>query len=260
MADQRDAKAMSQAQFGANSANYATSAVHASGASLARLVELVEPEADWRMLDIATAAGHTAFAFAPRVATVVASDLTPEMVALAAERASELGHTNVTTRVADAEDLPFDDGEFDLVTCRIAPHHFPEPARFVGEVARVLRPGGVFGFVDNVVPDDEAVARTYNDWERDRDPSHVRALPLSDWIALFEQADLTIRRAETTAKRMSFTNWVENMAVPADRRPDLFDRLFAVETGLPGFLQPEGATPDDATFALAEGLVVAVRA
>ena len=67
-----------QAQFGPNASKYATSRVHAKGASLARLVELVEPRADWQMLDIATAAGHTAFVFAPLVAHVVASDVTPE--------------------------------------------------------------------------------------------------------------------------------------------------------------------------------------
>ena len=52
------AKTLVQQQFGANAAAYATSAVHAKGASLARLVELVKPGADWSVLDIATGAGH----------------------------------------------------------------------------------------------------------------------------------------------------------------------------------------------------------
>ena len=71
-----NAKSLNQAQFGANAANYASSPVHAKGASLDRMVELAAPQASWRGLDIATAAGHTAFAFAPHVLEMTATDLT----------------------------------------------------------------------------------------------------------------------------------------------------------------------------------------
>ena len=260
MGNARDAKDLSRSQFGANAGRYATSEVHAKGASLDRLVELVAPEPSWRGLDIATAAGHTAFAFAPHVDGVVATDLTAEMVELAGRRAGELGHENVVTQLADAEALPFADASFDFATCRIAPHHFPEPARFVAEAARVLRPEGVFGFVDNIVPDDVELARSYNDWERDRDPSHVRALALQEWIELFTAAGFEVRVSETASKRLTFDLWVENMQVPTDRRPDLLQRLFDPATRLGEFLDPTGSTADDATFALAEGLLIAVRA
>ena len=73
-------KDLVQQQFGAHAAAYATSTVHAKGASLGRLVELVKPQPHWQALDIATGAGHTAAAFAPHVARVVASDLTEEML------------------------------------------------------------------------------------------------------------------------------------------------------------------------------------
>ena len=61
-------KDLVQQQFGAHAAAYATSTVHAKGASLGRLVELVKPQPQWQALDIATGAGHTAAAFAPHVA------------------------------------------------------------------------------------------------------------------------------------------------------------------------------------------------
>ena len=73
-------KSLVQQQFGAHAAAYATSVVHAKGASLGRLVELVKPESHWQALDIATGAGHTAAAFAPHVARVIASDITDEML------------------------------------------------------------------------------------------------------------------------------------------------------------------------------------
>src|SRR5262249_7155193 len=141
--------ALVQKQFGSNAAAYATSGVHAYGESLARLVELTAPAWDWRVIDVATGAGHTAFAFSPHVAHVIASDITLEMLEQAARLAGERGLKNVETVVAPAESLPFDDASFDLVTCRLAAHHFPDPGRFVSEAYRVLKPSGSFGLVDN---------------------------------------------------------------------------------------------------------------
>ena len=146
-------KDLVQQQFGAHAAAYATSTVHAKGASLGRLVELVKPERNWQALDIATGAGHTAAAFAPHVARVIASDLTEEMLQEAAKLAAGKGFANMETARADAEALPFEDARFDLVTCRIAAHHFPDVPTFVGEVWRVLKAGGTFALVDNISPD-----------------------------------------------------------------------------------------------------------
>ena len=94
-----------------------------------------------------------ALAFAPHVAQVVATDITPEMLAEAAKLAAQQGLANVETATADAEALPFADASFDLVSCRIAPHHFANVPRFVAEAARVLKPGGTFALVDNIAPD-----------------------------------------------------------------------------------------------------------
>lgn len=257
--DSSDAKDLNRAQFGANAENYATSVVHAKGASLARMVELVEPHSDWHALDIATAAGHTAFAFAPHVEEMIATDLTPEMVALAAERAIELGHENVHAELADAENLPFDDETFDLVTCRIAPHHFPNPGAFISEVARVLVPGGTFAMVDNVVPDDAEVALFCDDWERRRDPSHVGCLSMSEWSALLTGVGMLIRSSETAPKRMGFEFWVDNMSVPGHLRPELLTDLLEATPAVRTFLRPEGSTQHDAAFFLTEGLLVATK-
>ena len=254
-----DAKSLSRSQFGANAANYATSPVHAKGASLDRMVEVTAPQTHWRGLDIATAAGHTAFAFAPHVAEMVATDLTPEMVELCASRAAELGYQNVTVQQADAEALPFDDAAFDLVSCRIAPHHFPNPGDFISEVERVLKPNGVFVMVDNVVPANSGVADVYNSWEKTRDPSHVRALSIAEWVDLCAHARLAVMLSEDAPKQMSFSNWVENMSVPMELRPGLLRDLLDANADVAAFLQPSGTTESDASFVLTEGLVLASK-
>ena len=258
-AESTGAKDLNRTQFGANAKNYATSQVHAKGASLARMVELVEPQPQWRVLDVATAAGHTGLAFAPHVAHVTATDLTPEMVALAGERAAELGSHNVTTQLADAEALPFDDNSFDLVTCRIAPHHFPNPPSFISEVARVLVPGATFAMVDNIVPENSEVALFCDDWERRRDPSHVGCLSMAEWAQLMSNTGLAVQVSETAPKRMAFKSWADNMSVPKDVRPGLLTDLLEATPAVREFLRPEGSTQDDAVFYLTEGLFVASK-
>lgn len=247
----------SKSQFGKNAMNYATSTVHAKGASLQRIVELVEPCADWHALDIATAAGHTAFAVSEHVASVVATDVTPEMLEVAAGVAAERGIKNVTFAEADAHDLGFDDASFDLVTCRIAPHHFSNPAAFVSEAARVLRPGGVFGLVDNLAPEDPAAAKWCDDFERRRDHSHLRCLPATEWHDVVSGAGLDIIAFETMGKKMLFEPWADNMAVPSETRTALLAELADADPTVAAWLRPElGA---ESSFVLTEGLFVATR-
>ena len=253
-----DAKDLVRQQFGANAGNYATSVVHAKGASLDRLVALMEPEPTWELLDVATAAGHTAFVFAPHVARVVASDLVDEMLDVAREQAASRGLDNVGFESADAEALPFDDASFDAVTCRIAPHHFANQAGFVSEVARVLKPGGRFGLVDNMI--NAEASEFVNEWERKRDPSHVHALGVDEWLAHIVDAGLDVVSSETMAKRMGFKMWVENMNVPVPLRSELLAELETAPAAAAAYLRPELGEPGDqetAAFHLTEGLIVA---
>ena len=113
------------------------------------------------------------------------------MLAETARLAKERALSNVEIRDADAEALPFPDDAFDLVTCRLAFHHFPHPDTAVHEFARVLRPGGVLGFADNIAVEDATGAAFYNEYERLRDPSHHEVLPLSpNGLAILRQLAL----------------------------------------------------------------------
>lgn len=262
-------KELVQKQFGANAAAYLTSSVHAKGASLGRLVELVAPKGEWVALDVATGAGHTAAAFAPHVARVVASDITPQMLEQVQKLAAERNLPNMETALADAEALPFPDASFDLVTCRIAPHHFPSIETFLREVCRVLKPGGTFALVDNVSPDAETTpgfpeaelkdaGATYNAFEKLRDPSHGRALDTAEWLALIAKAGLQLVHREHAAKAMDFGSWVKNMNVPADLVPRLAAMLDDASPALKAFLQP---TNEDGKrgFVLDELIAIARR-
>jgi ubiquinone/menaquinone biosynthesis C-methylase UbiE len=262
-------KDLVQQQFGANAAAYATSAVHAKGASLARLVELVQPKGDWTALDIATGAGHTALAFAPHVASVIASDLTPEMLVESAKLATAKGYTNMTTALADAERLPFPDASFDLVMSRIAPHHFPDIAAFLSESRRVLKPGGTFALVDNVAPDENttpgfatsdlaAADKAYNGFEKKRDPSHGRALTTAEWTRAIGDAGLKLTHTEHAPKAMDFATWCKTMKVPQDTVAELRTVLTGASGALAAFLKPT-IDGDTIGFTLDELIAIAKK-
>src|SRR5262249_61248448 len=114
----------------------------------------------------------------------------PQMLGVAGRLAGERGILNMSLAETRAEALPFADLTFDLVTCRIAPHHFDDVSKFVAESARVLRSGGVFGLVENISPDTSfmegdagaiaAAANEYNAFEKLSDQSTVRSLILTD--------------------------------------------------------------------------------
>ncbi len=215
-----DAKDRVRAQYTSVGDAYVKSVGHATGSDLQRMIALAAPLPAERLLDIATGGGHVARVFAPLVAEVIASDLTPEILVHAERSFAELGLTNVTVAVADAEQLPFDDGSFDLVTCRIAPHHFPEPGRFVIEAVRVLRPGGRFVQVDSTVPDGEGGA-FFNRFELARDPSHMRSLTVDEWLALIGEAGLVTTNAESFAKRHDFDDWTSRSRMTVGDRDAL---------------------------------------
>lgn len=193
-----DQKSHSQARFS-----------HSKGGDLDRLFELADPQPDWIALDIATGGGHTALKIAPSVHSMTALDYAPVMLEAARTFITSKGATNVDYVAADAENLPYPGNTFDLITCRIAPHHFPDIFRFVQECARALKPGGTLVIQDQTVPDERRDADYIDAFERLRDPSHGRALPIYEWEGTFLDAGLLVDHAERVSRKAPFMEWVE---------------------------------------------------
>ena len=222
VASSEEQKELARARFGRSAGSYVTSTILAEGGELPRMLDLARLTGAERVLDVATGGGHTALAFAPHVREVVATDLTPAMVDAAARHLADQGATNVRCEVADAEALPYADAEFDVVTARFAPHHFPDPGRFCHEVARVLRPGGRFVMFDNMAPEEPDLDAFLQRFERWRDPSHVRAYRPSEWEAMLAAAGLTVEELGPLERKVyQFDDWTARQGVDPDTKHDL---------------------------------------
>jgi ubiquinone/menaquinone biosynthesis C-methylase UbiE len=206
-----------RAVFAARADLYVTSPAHADPQVLNRLVEIARPQPDWRVLDVATGAGHTAFAFAPYVASVVAIDLTPEMLVRAARLAETSAVDNVQFMQADIHELPFDDETFDdevyhLITCRRAAHHFSDIQEAIDEMVRMLKPGGMLLIDDRSVPEDDFVDSVMNRLDWLHDESHVRQYRPSEWQRMLQAAGCEVVVLEPYVKHRPLTSLTDRVA------------------------------------------------
>lgn len=207
-------KELARATFSRAAEKYRTSADHTDVEDLDLLFSGLELSAGHRVLDVATGGGHTAIALAGRAGRVVASDLTPRMLSEARNFAADRRAGNVVFCAADAEALPFADGSFDRVTCRIAPHHFPDVRAALGEMARVTRGGGRIGIIDSVVPGEPALDAYLNGIEKVRDPSHIRSYRVEEWLEFLADAGLILVQTGSLWKTHSFPEWVARTGQP----------------------------------------------
>jgi SAM-dependent methyltransferase len=112
------------------------------------MLDLCSVQPGDRVLELACGPGSVGLVAAERVGAdgeVVISDVAPEMTAIAAARAEELGLTNVSARALDLEAIDEPDGAYDVVLCREGLMLVPEPSLGAREIARVLRDGGRVG-------------------------------------------------------------------------------------------------------------------
>lgn len=223
---------------------------------MSHIETLVGEQDQLHVLDVACGTGicTRALAASALTAEVTGLDATEQMLSKARETEAEaeptLGQTSVTYVQGDGAAMPFPDASFDLVTCRLAIHHFADPLEQVKEMARVCAPGGTVLLVDIVSPTDPATAARHNELEAMRDPSHTECKDTAGLVALLHGAGLNLHTHtvaggeadgeydnETVPNVMRFDNgmfvdqWLESTRTPAEAREAIRDQIHAEFAG-----------------------------
>jgi ubiquinone/menaquinone biosynthesis C-methylase UbiE len=110
--------------------------------------EWLGARAQGRILEVAIGTGRNLPHYPPGV-TITGIELSPAMLAIAERRAADLGR-DVDLHTGDAQQLPFPDQAFDTVVCALSLCAIPDPAAAIGEMERVLVPGGRLLLVDHI--------------------------------------------------------------------------------------------------------------
>lgn len=178
----------------------------------AALVAICDPPADARSLDVACGPGFLTLALAERCARATGFDATDAFLEHARTEAARRGLDNVVFEQGDAEALPYEDGAFELTTCRAAFHHFPRPERVLAEMVRVTARGGRILVADLLGSEDAEQAALHDRIERLCDPTHERALPLSELHALFDGAGVERVREIPSTLDYDLEEWMDHGA------------------------------------------------
>ena len=172
-------------QFTRQATVFSTAPAITDEEALGMIIRAARPTRGDRLLDVACGPGLVVCAFAPHVREATGIDMTPAMLERAHKLAADKGVANVAWRQGDVYSLPYEDGSFTIVTTRFSCHHFLDPAAVLQEMVRVCAPGGRVVVVDDYASEDPAKAAAFNRLEKLRDPSHSRALSLSELKGLF---------------------------------------------------------------------------
>ncbi|MEM0140380.1 MAG: methyltransferase domain-containing protein, partial [Ferroplasma sp.] len=192
--------------FSENAGNYAKSRSHANDEDLQMLLGMLGLKDDMVALDVATGSGFTAAGLAGKVKTVYAMDMVENMLKETEKLALRNNIVNIIAVKGYAEEMPFEDKTFDIVTCRRAAHHFADRKKFASEAYRVLKPGGKLG-IDDMTAQAEFIDKL-NELERIRDPSHMLAASPDQWENILLDTGFKNVKKEIYSRRVSFKEWI----------------------------------------------------
>ena len=233
-------------QYGSQAMAYVESTVHAQGNDLDALERIVRGLKPEKALDLGSGGGHVAYVLARHAGTVVASDLSAEMLAAVAATACAKGLGNVETAQAAAEHLPFADAAFDFLACRYSAHHWADIDAGLRQARRVLKKGAPAIFIDACSPGRPLMDTHLQAVELLRDTSHGRNYSAAEWMTKLSGSNFAVTAVGVWQLRMDFPIWIARMRTPEVN----WQAIRALQTAASADVRDHFAIEPDGSFML----------
>lgn len=202
---------LNQIQYQGKAQTYMQSQVHAEGIEFAKMRQIINATNAKTLLDLGCGGGHVSYQLADLVDSVIAYDLSEEMVTTVCQTAKTKGLNNITGKVGCAEKLPFADRQFDVVITRFSAHHWQHISQAIAEMYRVVKPNDVVIVVDILGHSQPVINNFLQTIETLRDPSHVRDYSLAEWLYFVEMANFCVKTVEKQRLTLDFDSWIDRM-------------------------------------------------
>lgn len=205
-------------QFDNNVQHYLGASQMADSELLDLIVQHARPQPEDQVLDVACGAGFLTCALARLVKRAEGVDLSGAMLREAGNHARSLGLVNTSFQQADSASLPFKEQAFDIVTCKLALHYFPDPDRAIGEMKRVVKRGGRIVLIDRVSSENRQHQEYHNNIEMLRTPAKNKIYSASGIVCLLEQQGLTLERVVDYEQYQDVDEWLETTGAPEENQ------------------------------------------
>ena len=212
-------------QFNNQAKFYSSSKTFSAGESLDILSNLFNKKKFESGLDIGTGAGFAAFELSKSCQKVEATDISEGMINEAKKIMKERKINNLNFNICSAEELKYNDNEFDIVTCRTAAHHFIDVEKFCSEVHRVLKDEGEFIIVDTITSDQNKLNNWHQEVELIRDKSHIKNLSLIEWKNILKISKFSFLDIIQSRVTMNLNDWMERSGTSDKDKKILKDKF-----------------------------------
>ena len=220
--------------FDAIAGNYAASEVHSNSPTIRRLHELLAAKRLESVCELGCGPGHLALSFAGKASRVVGVDAAPNMLRQF-ERLAKERKVKVEAIRACADSVPLPSDTFDAVVSRLAPHHFPDVAKAVLEMARLTKPGGCVAVIDLESNENSELDDLNHTIEVLHDPSHVRSYTAARWREFFKSNMLFVETLESKQTELpgglTVRRWCEIGNTPPESESKIRALLAAASKG-----------------------------